>query len=395
MLAAQSDEALLCAVGVAARCICSELRTPRKTIVPYSDLARYPENSLLALEIARQPQLWLDTRQRVSDFLTNGSLPGGPVVLTGAGTSANGGQAVAAAWAGARCIPTTDLLVMSAEEMSMAVPGFADGGVLVSLARSGDSPESAGAVEKVQRLFPHVQHIAISCNPDGKLARMQGVRVLLLNPETNDRSLAMTSSFSNLTLAGLLLVNQTELGQHIPSICGRVTDSLERMYATAQEIASIDSPCAVVLTSSMHGLAIEASLKLLELTSGERLSIAEGFLSFRHGPAIMLRENTPVLCFTSTDEKKLAYEEDFVRDLHRRGLGRIALIGTEAVAGWPHDWHIPSVAPMLPDHLRTPFEIVFAQLFAYASSSQANVDPDNPSPNGEVTRVVKPFTVHA
>ena len=361
--------------------------------MPHLLHTQYPENSLLATEIARQPELWLNTLERVLAFLHEAPLPSRPVVLTGAGTSAYAAQTIAAAWQGATSIPTTDLILMSELELRMAVPGLDEGGLVISLARSGDSPESAGVVRRMQKLFPKTQHIAITCNPHGELAKVAGVRVLVLSPDTNDRSLAMTSSFSNLTLAGLLLVHHTELARHLPSICAKTTDALQAMYATAVEIAALNSQRCVVLASSMHGLAIEASLKLLELTAGGSLAIAESFLAFRHGPTSALRANTPVLCFTSTDPAKLRYEEDFVRDLSARGLGRIALVGDSAVSAWPHDWLIPSLAPMLPDYLRTPFEIVFAQLFAYASSVQAEVDPDNPSPGGEVTRVVKPFEI--
>ena len=357
----------------------------------YSLDTKYPENSLLASEIAQQPELWLDTLDRVRDFLHQGDLPAGPVIVTGAGTSAYASQAIAAAWTGATCIPSTDLILMAEDEIRMAVPGLDHSGLIVSLARSGDSPESAGVVRRLQQLFPKAQHIAITCNAEGKLATMAGVRVLVLSPKANDRSLAMTSSFSNLTLAGLLLMHFEELAPHLPSICARTAGLLEQLYGTALDMAAADSPRCIMLTSTMHGLATEGALKLLELTAGARLAIAEGFLAFRHGPTSSLRANTLVICFTSNERTKLLYEEEFVRDLSARGLGRIALIGTDHVADWPHQWFIPSLASTLPDYLRTPFEIVFAQLFAYASSLQVNVNPDDPSPNGQITRVVKPF----
>ena len=361
--------------------------------MPYSVGAAYPVNSLLAAEIAQQPRLWMDTLQRVRAFLGKSSLPSGPVVLTGAGTSAYAGQSIAAAWPGATSIATTDLILFSADEIRAKVPGLDRSGLVISLARSGDSPESAGVVRRLQKLFPKAQHIAITCNAEGKLAHLPGVRVLLLSPDTNDRSLAMTASFSNLTLAGMLLLHHGVIAEHLPGICKRVSSSLEEMYGVARTMAAVESARAVVLTSSMHGLAAEASLKLLELTAGDRVGMAEGFLAFRHGPMSILRKDTPVLCYTSNDPQKLSYEEDLVRDLSRRGLGRIALIGSSAIESWPHDWIIPAAAPTLPDGLRTPFEVVFAQLFAYCSSAEVNVDPDNPSPNGEVTRVVRSFAI--
>ena len=285
-------------------------------------------------------------------------------------------------------------MLLSPEEIETAAPGIANGGLLISLARSGDSPESVGVVRRLQAIFPAVRHLAITCNANGKLARLEGVDVLPLSPETNDRSLAMTASFSNLALAGMLLLHHDAVAPHLSAISGKVNDRIVDMYAVTQAMAAEDSERFVVLASGMQGLAVEAALKALELTGGERLGIAESFLGFRHGPASALRPNTPVLCFTSNDPYKLQYEEDFVREFRARGLGKFALVGQDVVQSWPHDWFVPSLAPMLPDQLRTPFEIVFAQLFAYCSSLQAGVDPDNPSPDGQVTRVVKPFQLH-
>lgn len=362
--------------------------------MPHLTETAYPENSLLAAEISQQPRLWLDTLGRVQAFLPGRRFRTQPVVVTGAGTSAYAGQAIAGAWPGARAVATTDLILLSAEEIEAAAPGFMDGGLLLSLARSGDSPESVGVVRRMQSMFPAVQHVAITCNADGQLARLDGVDVLPLSPETNDRSLAMTGSFSNLVLAGMLLLHHDAIAPHLPAICGNVDERVADMYGVAQAMASQSSERFVVLASAMPGFAAEAALKALELTGGERLGIAESYLGFRHGPASALRQDTPVLCFTSNDPHKLQYEEDFVREFRARGSGRFALVGNDAVKSWPHDWFLPAVAPMLPDNLRAPFEIVFAQLFAYASSLQAGVDPDNPSPDGQVTRVVKPFQLH-
>ena len=356
----------------------------------------YPEHSLLAAEIAQQPRLWLDTLHRVQTFLAGNrpALGNRPVVLTGAGTSAYAGHSIAAAWPGARAIATTDLMVLAQDEIEVAVPALSAGGLLISLARSGDSPESVGVVRRIQSMFPAVEHLVITCNANGSLAQLPGVCVLALSPDTNDRSLAMTGSFSNLTLAGMLLLHTDELAPHLPAVCRNVEEQLLDMYATATSMAALGSERFVVLTSTMHGMAVEAALKALELTAGERSGMAESFLGFRHGPASALRKNMPVLCIASNNSHKLRYEEDFVRNLSVRGLGKVALVGNKSTQTWPHEWFIPALAPMLPDRLRAPFEIVFAQLFAYASSLQSGVDPDNPSPDGQVTRVVTPFQLH-
>jgi tagatose-6-phosphate ketose/aldose isomerase len=55
---------------------------------------------------------------------------------------------------------------------------------------------------------------------------------------------------------------------------------------------------------------------------------------------------------------------------------------------------VPANAPHLPDYLRVPFEAVFPQLLAYHLSLSCGLDPDNPSPDGVITRVVQKFRLH-
>ena len=80
--------------------------------------------------------------------------------------------------------------------------------LLVSFARSGDSPESVAATELAEQCLSEVHHLVITCNEQGQLAREHSGRttsyVLLMPPESNDRGFAMTSSFTGMTLAALL-----------------------------------------------------------------------------------------------------------------------------------------------------------------------------------------------
>lgn len=353
----------------------------------------YPTDSLLAFEIAQQPELWPTTLQRVQAAWA-AEKASSPVILTGAGTSAYAASAIAQAWPGACAIPTTDLLLWSASELQSALPSLPQGGLLISLARSGDSPESIGVVEKLQRLFPRVEHLAIVCNAAGRLAHAPGVKVILLDPRSNDRSLAMTGSFSNLVLAGLALKHGAKLSQDTANICRRVSENLHSTNRVIAEIAGACGDRLVVLTSSMHALSMEAALKIIELTDGRVLAMTESFLGLRHGAVGLLREDTPVLCFLSSDPRKRVYELDLLDDLRGKGLGRLVIIGDDRSLALDGEWSLPAMAPTLPDELRTPFEIPIAQLLAYHLSVAKNVDPDNPSPNGTITRVVRPFRLH-
>ena len=243
-------------------------------------------------------------------------------------------------------------------------------------------------------LFPAVRHLAIVCNQAGRLANMPGVDVLSLDPRTNDRSLAMTGSFSNLVLAGLCLAHPQEIAEQLPAICRRVEENLEATNAVIEQIASSSKDRVVILTSAMQALGKEAALKIIELTAGHVSAMPETFLGFRHGAVGYLRADTPVICFLSCDPHTRLYEMDLLDDLRGKGLGRLILIGDHALSATERDWFIPAAAPALPDALRTPFEITFAQLLAYHLSLNAHVDPDNPSPDGAITRVVRPFRLH-
>jgi len=354
----------------------------------------YPSNSLVASEIAGQPALWPATLERVLAALRGERFRDTPVILTGAGTSAYAAACVAEAWPGARAIPTTDLLLHSAAEIELAVPSIAQGGMLISLARSGDSPESVGVVERFRRILPTVRHLAIVCNAEGRLAHTPGVEAICLDPGTNDRSLAMTSSFSNLVLGGLALLHGQQLAGPLPALCSEASNQLISMNAAAAQVAAWCDDRIVVLASGMHALAEEACLKIVEMTAGRVMAMPESFLGLRHGPLAFLRASTPILCFASSDRGRRRYEQDLVEDLKQRGLGRIVVIGNSDCSTWQHDLLVPASAWNLPDSLRTPFAIVLAQLVAYQLSVRANVDPDNPSPAGTITRVVKPFRIH-
>jgi len=267
--------------------------------------------------------------------------------------------------------------------------------LLVSIARSGDSPESAGVVAKIQREFPSVKHLAITCNSDGKLARMAGVEALLLDPRSNDKSLVMTSSFSNLVLAGLAIHCGQQLHSRLSEICRETERNLADMELSAQQLAkSIPARVAILSSPRLWGAAREAGLKILEMTAGGVTILTETFLGLRHGPMSFLREDSLVLAFLSGDAKVRPYELDVLEELRGKKLGKIVAIGSGSANEIPCHELIGTSAQDLPDELRTPFDIVFPQLLAFHLSLRSGLDPDNPSPQGVINRVVQGVRIH-
>ncbi len=357
--------------------------------------ASQQRGALTLAEIRQQPELWPTSLACVAACNLKSVVAERAAIICGAGTSAHAASAVAAGWANSLAIPTTDLLLYSKQEVARLAPDFAANGILVSLARSGDSPESTAVIARTQKMFPNAEHLAITCNQDGQLARLPRVKSIVLDPRTNDRSLAMTSSFSNLVLAGLGIAEGEILAEHLPHIIDKIKMALAGLEMAAQHLASQKPTRVMVLTSAaLTPLAREACLKVIEMTAGRVTALPETFLGLRHGPMSFLRPDSLVLCVLSSDMDRRRYEEDLLRELRQKNLGHAIVVGSPTSANdLAHDF-ILAVAPDIPDHLRVPFEIVFPQLLAYHLSLASDLDPDNPSPDGVITRVVQRFQLH-
>jgi tagatose-6-phosphate ketose/aldose isomerase len=149
----------------------------------------------------------------------------------------------------ARAIATTDLVSHPENCFHPVNPTL-----LISFARSGNSPESIAAVELANQCCAEVYHLVITCNAKGKLATCitDDCFIFLLPPEADDKALAMTGSFSAMLLTGLLITRLNDLqklkGQvEILSMYG---ENLLTNYATKmKEVAKLHFSRAVFLGS--------------------------------------------------------------------------------------------------------------------------------------------------
>src|SRR6266436_6254853 len=159
-------------------------------------------------EICQQPWTWLRTCDRMiasRDGLRKDVAGIRSLALTGSGSSEYAAECVCLALQNELGICTESisggaLLMYGGKALPLGRPGL-----LVSLARSGDSPESSGALELLLDTEPEYRHVVVTCNEQGSLARAWRdhgrVHVTTLPAETHDKSLVMTSSFTNLLLA--------------------------------------------------------------------------------------------------------------------------------------------------------------------------------------------------
>jgi tagatose-6-phosphate ketose/aldose isomerase len=343
-------------------------------------------------EIFRQPLLWPTTVENVRSASKRLQLPvklqQARVLLAGAGSSAYAASAVATAWPRAVAVPTTDLLV-DAEQYLLEVDA------VISLARSGDSPESAAVVERIRALQPDLLQLAIVCNEDGALCHSAIDGLIVLDPRTNDQSLVMTASFSNLVLAGLVLAQPDVVGAMVNEFSSRASALLPEIDRACHRAATRIRDRIVVLSSSPSlGWAREAGLKTLEMTAGHFPVVTETYLGLRHGPMSFVKPDTLVLCLLSSDPVRRAYEADLIGELRAKKIGYLVGVADPADSGGLFDEVIPAIAPQANDALRTPYEIVGPQLLGYHLSLRIGLTPDNPSPAGVINRVVQGVRIH-
>jgi tagatose-6-phosphate ketose/aldose isomerase len=278
--------------------------------------------------------------------------------------------------------------------------------LLVSLARSGDSPESVAALQLLLDREPDIRHLVITCNANGKLAtRYENdprVTVVILDDRTNDRSLVMTSSFTNMAVAALALAS-LNAPEAFRSLCRELSKASEHVISRSfDELASAgrrEFGRAVFLGSgSGYGAAREAALKMLEMTAGRAPTISETYLGFRHGPMSYVNRNTLVVCFLSSDPNVRAYETDLVRELDRKKLGLFKLI---AGGRLPRDLvrendvaiDYPQVEALTDDNASL-VHVVVGQLLAFFHCLKEGLRPDSPSEEGVIHRVVESFQLH-
>jgi tagatose-6-phosphate ketose/aldose isomerase len=343
-------------------------------------------------EILQQPLLWPTTLERVrsnSDRLKlSGRLKKARVLLTGAGTSAYAAISVASAWSRALAVPTTDLLLDTERYLT-------DVDAVISLARSGDSPESPAVVARIRGLRPDIMQFAIVCDEGGALSHSSLDGLIVLDPRANDQSLVMTSAFSNLVLAGLVLAQPDVVPASIDNFSKRAADLLPEIESACQQAAAHVRDRIVVLSSSPSlGWAREAGLKTLEMTAGRFPVMTETYLGLRHGPMSFVKADTLVLCLLSSDPVRRRYEIDLIHELRAKKIGYLVGIADQTRSEGLFDKVIPAVAPQANDALRTPYEIMGPQLLGYHLSLGIGLNPDNPSPDGIINRVVQGVRIH-
>lgn len=368
------------------------------------------------VEIQSQVELWGDTFRRIknkhseiSSFIDRIFANRDAVlILTGAGTSEFIGYCVEGLFRKNLKVPTnvfsTTRLVTNPEQTIIKGRPY----ILVSFARSGNSPESTGAVKIANTTSELINHIIITCNSKGALAKlakkMKKTLSITLNERTNDRGLAMTSSFSNMVVAAQALSffkNLDEYNNTLERIIKAGENMLEFSPNTIKEVCSLSFSRAVFLgDGANYGTAVESHLKLQELTSGKIMCSYDTFMGLRHGPEAVIDKQTLVVAFMSTDLYVRKYEEDLLSELKEKRLGIAVIICTNKInekIKEVSDFAIefdPEVNLNLDDDLTPPVYVIAGQLLGLFKSLNLGLKPDSPSESGVIHRVVEGVKIY-
>ena len=327
------------------------------------------------------------------------------IVLTGAGTSAFVADTAAClfmhdGFGQARSVATTDIVSAPADYLN------SDDRLFISFARSGNSPESVAACHIARKFCRDARHLVITCNPDGELARKADPEkdlVIVLPDGTNDRSLAMTSSFTSMLIACLLCKNIRNLpaekvrleaaaafAAHI--LEDEVTEALRKM--TEKDIHR-----AVFLGSgALKGIACESHLKLQELTDGQIMCSFDSFMGLRHGPKAVVNGHTLVVYLLNDDPYTRRYEYDLIDQVGRENRPAAQIIVSLALSGITEDIDFEIDAPASADLAAGEYKyvpyVLAGQLLGYFFSLSKGLDPDKPSVRGTISRVVSGVKIY-
>ena len=361
-------------------------------------------------EICQQPWTWPRTCERMiasRDELRKDLERMQSLALTGSGSSEYAAECVCFALQNELGIPTESisggtLLLYGGKALPPSRPGL-----LFSLARSGDSPESSAAIELLLTTEPQIRHVVVTCNEQGRLAKAwdktKNVRVITLPSETLDKSLVMTSSFTNLLLAARLcgMLQQPEEYRTLGARLGQITSALLRSkFSMLAKIAAADFRRVVFLGSGPRFAASrEAALKMLELTAGRVTTVCETYLGFRHGPMSCVHGDTAMVCLLSCDRMIRAYELDLLRELDRKRLGLFKVIVGEnipdsALRDGDQAIECPGLSE-LGESNDPVVHVVVTQLLAFFRCLEEGLLPDSPSEEGIINRVVERFPLHS
>lgn len=352
-------------------------------------------------EIKQQPELWQEAfanytrdKEKITAFLkqvtaaANGQTV--RVIFTGAGSSQYVGDTVTPYLRahGDRSkfefesIASTDIVSAPYDFLEADTPT-----ILVSFARSGNSPESLKTVELAEQVVHNLHQISITCAPEGQLAKKSATEdktLLLLQPAgSNDKGFAMTGSFSCMTLSALLVfdtASDDDKRQWVQAIAAMGKEVVAR-EAEIQAVLDQDFERIVYLGSgSLGGLTRETRLKVLELTAGQYATMFDTSMGFRHGPKSFVNDKTLLFDLVSNNAYTRQYDIDVLEEVKDDKIApSVMAVGTKQDQNFSGDgFYFENGLKDLPEGYQALPDVMFAQTVALLASIKVGNLPDTP-----------------
>lgn len=366
---------------------------------------------LTAKEISGQPELWknlsetfFNVSEEIENFLQDSYSQIDNIILTGAGTSAFIGLSLQGPLFRntkilTRAIATTEIVSHPQDFFNeRQIP------LIISFARSGNSPESCAAIELADKFSNKCFHLIITCDANGALAHCESSNpayVFVLPDEANDKSLAMTGSYSGMLLTGLMMAyikNPEKIKEQVSLLIQAGEHIFSFKNSMLQKIADMDFKRAFFIGSGgMLGTATEAALKLQELTDGKIICKTDSYLGLRHGPKAVIDEKTLVVYFLSSNAYVKKYETDLIQAMAHGNHTMFQLaVGEhfEKMHNFDAQVNFGIDNRSIDEDFLPVCAIIPGQLLGFYKSLQVGLKPDTPSVNGSISRVVQGVIIY-
>lgn len=351
-------------------------------------------STLIHNEILQQPQCWLDTLDIVAThtnelfaFIEDYQR----IIFMGAGTSEYIGNALIYTLNQESkkrfdTISTTDFISDSSRFVKRD-----ERVLIVSFARSGNSPESLASIKKVDHRSKHAKHLLITCNENGALARYsaENTYCLQMPTQSNDKSFAMTSSYSCMLIAGYACFHLKAINR-IKEECMWAIKEVHMLFEEKARLIEefVNQKhyerIAILGSLTLKATAQEAALKVLELSAGSTPSLYDSFLGFRHGPVTFTLSSAPclILLFMHPNQAIRNYEIDMLNEILKFNQNNSLILIGEALEDSQQFEISLSKAKVSEVFYSLPL-LVVAQYIGYLNSIKLKINPDMPFTKGE------------
>ena len=248
--------------------------------------------------------------------------------------------------------------------------------LLITLSRSGSTHEILYACRELRAAYPLVRILSVVCTERSDLASVSDAVLEL--PWAFDASVCQTRSVTNMLAAALYLfarlAGHDAMAESLRALAEKGTAFQSKMEPALREIAGRDWTNAMVLCDGeTFGAAEEAALAFNEIAYVP--SNCKHVLDVRHGPMILVGENTLVLVRLTA--AGFEYERALIKDLTAKGASVVVLSDEDlpALDGVAAQY---SFGQRLDDAAGAMLILPAAQLSSYYKALDRGLNPDAP-----------------